>query len=70
MASYEEEKIGMVRFDDKGDAIKVSVMLNPDFFCKGLGSEVIRLGTERFMHERKPSKPVLLQRLKKTILRL
>ena len=32
VACYEDEKIGMVRFDEKDDVIKVSVMLNPDFF--------------------------------------
>jgi spore coat polysaccharide biosynthesis protein SpsF len=29
VACYEDEKIGMVRFDEKDDVIKVSVMLNP-----------------------------------------
>lgn len=52
IACFENDKIGIVRFDDKGDVIKVSVMLNPDFIGKGLGSEVIRLGTKRFIGEK------------------
>jgi RimJ/RimL family protein N-acetyltransferase len=54
-------KIGMIRFDDYGDVIKVSVMLNPDFLGKGLGSEVIRLGTKRFMSEKRPCKPIIAE---------
>ena len=58
---FENDKIGMVRFDDKGDVIKVSIMLNPDFIGKGLGSEVIRLGTKRFIGEKRPCKPIIAE---------
>jgi len=58
IAYSEGQKTGSIRFEDKGEAIKVSVMLNPDFLGKGLGSEVIKLGTERFLKEKKPDKPI------------
>lgn len=61
VACYEDEKIGMVRFDEKDDVIKVSVMLNPDFLGKGIGSEVIRLGKDRFINEKKPCKPIIAE---------
>lgn len=61
IACFEDDKIGIVRFDENGDVIKVSVMLNPDFLGKGLSSEVIRLGTERFVSEKKPCKPVIAE---------
>lgn len=53
IACFKDDKIGIVRFEEKGDVIKVSVMLNPDYLGKGFGSEVIRLGTERFIGEKK-----------------
>ena len=53
-----ENKIGSIRFEDKGSAVKVSVMLNPDFLGKGFGTEVIRLGTARFIKEKNPDKPI------------
>ena len=53
-----KDKVGSIRFEDKSDVIKVSIMLNPDFLGKGFGSEVIRLGTERFIKEKNPYKPI------------
>ena len=53
MACYKEQKIGSIRFEDRVSAIKVSVMLNPDFLGKGFGAKVIRLGTERFIKGKK-----------------
>ena len=61
IACFKDDKIGIVRFDEKGDVIKVSVMLNPEFLGKGLGAEVIRLGTERFISEKKPCKPIIAE---------
>ncbi|MFQ5685290.1 MAG: GNAT family N-acetyltransferase [Candidatus Scalindua sp.] len=61
IAYFEDDKIGIVRFDEKGDVIKVNVMLNPDFLGKGIGSEVIRLGTERFINDKNPGKPVIAE---------
>jgi len=61
IACFDDNKIGIVRFDETGDVIKVSVMLNPDYFGKGLGSEIIRLGAERFIREKNPCKPVIAE---------
>lgn len=36
-------------------------MLNPDFLGKGLGSKVIILGTEIFIKEKKPAKPIIAE---------
>lgn len=58
IACSENQKIGSIRFEDKGEAIKVSVMLNPDCSGKGFGSKIIRLGTEKFIKERQPDKPM------------
>ena len=55
---WRDKKIGAIRFEDKGEAIKVNIMLNPDFLGKGLGSKIIRLGTEKFIKERQPEKTV------------
>jgi len=54
MAYYKKEKIGTIRFEASESAIKTSVMLNPLFLGKGLGSKVIKLGVERFIMEKKP----------------
>ena len=54
-------KIGMIRFDDHGDVIKVNVMLNPDFLNKGLGSKVIKLGVEKLISEIKLDKPIVAE---------
>jgi RimJ/RimL family protein N-acetyltransferase len=52
MAYYREKKVGTIRFESKESVIKTSVMLNPDFLGKGLGSKVIKLGVERFIMEK------------------
>lgn len=53
-----KDKVGSIRFEDKSDVIKVSIMLNPDFLGKGFGSKIIRLVTERFIKEKNTSKPI------------
>lgn len=59
MAFLEDEKIGSIRFETEDAAIKVSVMLNPAFFNRGLGSKVITEGIKRFMNTKAPTKPIL-----------
>lgn len=51
-------KIGTIRFEIEDNRVKVSVNLNPEFFGKGLGSKVIKLGTEGFLKEIKIEKQV------------
>ena len=58
MAYYQKQKIGAIRFEDTGDEIKVSVMLNPEYLGKGFGSKIIRMATEIFIKERNPEKTV------------
>lgn len=61
IAYCKEDKIGSIRFESKDGAIKISVMLNPDFSGKGLGALVIKLGTEKFMYEKRPDKPLIAE---------
>ena len=55
------KKIGSVRFEEKQKGVRISVMLNPDFIGNRLGAELIRLGTELFMQEKKPKQPVIAE---------
>lgn len=58
MVCCDDKKIGAMRFEDKGEAVKVNVMLNPDFLGRGFGTELIKAGTEKFIKERQPDKPI------------
>jgi RimJ/RimL family protein N-acetyltransferase len=55
------EKVGTVRFEDMDDTVKVSVMLNPDFLNKSLGSKIIGLAVKKFINEMKTSKPLIAE---------
>lgn len=55
------DKIGTIRFEDNGETIKTSVMLNPAFFGKGLGPKVISLATEKYLREKSPAKPIVAE---------
>jgi|WetSurMetagenome_2_1015567.scaffolds.fasta_scaffold580500_2 UDP-2,4-diacetamido-2,4,6-trideoxy-beta-L-altropyranose hydrolase len=61
LSSDKKEKLGSVRFEEKEDSIRISVMLNPDFIGKKLGSALIRHGIERYIQEKQPVKPVLAE---------
>jgi len=61
IAYYDDEKIGSIRFDEKEDLIKISVMVNPDYFEQGFGSKIIRSGTEKFIKEKKINKPLIAE---------
>ena len=61
MAYYKKEKIGTIRFESKESVIKTSVMLNPLFLGKGLGSQVIKLGVEEYIKEKKPKKSLVAE---------
>ncbi len=56
-----EEKIGSIRFDCEDKVIKVSIMLNPSFLGRGLGSKLIRIGTERFLTVEKTDRPLIAE---------
>mgnify|MGYP001578614546 FL=1 len=55
------DKIGSARFEDTGEAIRTSVMLNQAFFGKRLGSKVIAIETKKYKSEKKPSKPLVAE---------
>ena len=61
MAYYKKEKIGTIRFESKESVIKTSVMLNPLFLGKGLGSQVIKLGVEEYIKEKKPDMQIIAE---------
>jgi len=56
-----EEKVGTVRFDDVGGSVKVSVMLNPDYLNKCLGSKVIGLAVGEYKNKIKTGKPIIAE---------
>lgn len=56
-----KDKLGTVRFEDDGETIKTSVMLNPAFFGQGLGSKVISIATEKYLREKRPAKPIVAE---------
>lgn len=61
MAYCGENSIGSIRFENKDDAVKVSVMLNPSFIGKGFGTEIIRLAVKKFVSEKKSNKPIIAE---------
>ena len=61
MTYYRKEKIGTIRFEANESVIKTSIMLNPLFLGKGLGSHVIKLGVERFIMEKKPDMQIIAE---------
>jgi RimJ/RimL family protein N-acetyltransferase len=56
-----EEKVGTVRFDDVYNSVKVSVMLNPDYMNKGLGSEIIGLAVKEYKNKIKMGKTIIAE---------
>lgn len=51
MAEADAQAAGMVRFDRKTDGVYISVTVAPNLFGRGLGSALIKEGTERFLAE-------------------
>lgn len=67
MVYCRENKIGSVRFENKENAIKTSVLLSPDYIGKGLGAEIIRIGTDRFIKGNSPTKPIIAEIKKENV---
>lgn len=61
MAYCGQNDIGSIRFENKGDAVKISVMLNPSFIGKGFGAEIIRSAVEKYVSERKVNKAIIAE---------
>ncbi len=64
IAICKEHEIGVIRFESEDQSVGVSVSLNPAFFGKGFGSEIIRYGTEKFLKEMNPERSIVA-RIKK-----
>jgi hypothetical protein len=62
-----KDKIGQIRFDLGGRLALVSVNLNPRFFGRGLGSKIIKKGTERFLKENRSVKIIKAEIINKNI---
>ena len=43
IATLDDNKVGVIRFEIKRKFVSVSVGLNPDFFGRGLGSKTIKI---------------------------
>ena len=61
IARYGSERVGVIRFEKKRNAVSVSVNVAPHLIGKGFGSEIIRLGTERYYAETKETAPVIAE---------
>lgn len=46
-----EEKLGVIRFEQKNDKTEISMNLNPRFIGKGIGSHIIEIATEKYISE-------------------
>jgi len=56
------EKIGQIRFElEKGNRALVNVNLNPEFFGKGFGSEIIKRGSEPLIRENKEVREIVAE---------
>ncbi|MDD5005724.1 MAG: GNAT family N-acetyltransferase [Candidatus Omnitrophica bacterium] len=59
-----KDKIGLIRFDSNSDYISVSVNLNPVFLGKGLGTRIIKLGTQKILHGKKETNKPIIAKIK------
>ena len=67
IAKRGKDKVGVIRFEEAMAVVRVSVNLNPSFFGRGLGSKIIKLGTEKLLNEMKTKKPVVAETTKDNI---
>lgn len=61
IAKQNKNKIGVIRFDIGKKSVTVNISLNPYFLGKGLGSKIIRYGTEKFIREVGNDKPIIAE---------
>lgn len=61
------ERIGVIRFEKKMAVVSISVNVAPHLIGKGFGSEIIRLGTERYYAETKQKAPIIAKIQRKNI---
>lgn len=60
-----DDEIGSIRFENKGNVIKVSIMLNPSFIGKGFGSEIIRSAVGKYLTEQQKGNNHIVAEIKK-----
>ena len=64
----ENEMVGQARFEkNSNEKIYINVNLNPDFFNKGLGSEVIKAASNNFITENPDTKEIIAEILTENI---
>lgn len=61
ITNLNDDKVGVIRFEIEKSCIKVNIVLNPDFFGRGLGSKIIRYGTEKVLKETGTTKALIAE---------
>ena len=61
IAFCDDQKVGVVRFEDEKQSVNVSVMLNPQFIGQGLGGKLIELGVKRLKEQKQSQKPIIAE---------
>ena len=56
-----KHKIGVIRFHKEKEGAQVSVGLNPKFFGRGLGTSLIRIGSQKFIEETRLKHPIVAE---------
>lgn len=59
--SSDKVKLGSIRFEQKDKGIWVSVMLNPGYTGKKLGSQLIKLATKKYIRENRSGKQFIAE---------
>lgn len=54
-------KVGSIRFEEKENMYRVSIVLAPEHTSKGISADIIRAGTELFLKGKKVKKPVIAE---------
>lgn len=58
IGTYEDQKAGVIRFDNRLKDACVSVMLNPDYIGKGFGARLIELGVKKLRKQNNKVKTI------------
>ncbi len=53
--------IGTIRFENRGDIVKCSVMVDPDCIGHGYGTKIIALGTKKYLAQTQTSKGIIAE---------
>jgi len=61
MIYADDIKVGTIRFEEKENTYRVSVVLAPEHTGKGLSPEIIKSGTDLFLKKKNILKPVIAE---------